>query len=421
MQSQSFLWFGLFLLTSLLWGCQSIEDEKLGCTDPRSLNYDPDAVFDSGECDYSDSYRYYMPEYWSEADEEGNLMIVNQTESPLHLYQGTTHLRVVPPKATDFLVNIPVKSDVTQLDLYRAEQVDHVEDPGNNIFRSWRVVLEATSKEKDPKVWGVSNLETGEGNGRVYLYYPDDGEEENQLPANVDVFLFSKEGGRVTSIEPGTDGKIVYLAFGNYVFWYQYWVSDPASADGYRILGWKQSDDIVLNDAKSTRIIDVPSFDLVPENSAALKVVNQAGKTIIVKLGDRLIENLVVGRENTQALSSIVDRDSMVYPVDAGRYLLSFSDQLGSVVEDGFDVDLDEKFVARVSAGEKRKTVLIENQTNQKLYLGTSHYLGVAVNELQAREVKLPETVDQVTVFNNDSTFLRQLTIDNNTLTILEE
>ncbi len=75
MQSQSFLWFGLLFLTSLLWGCQSIQDEKLGCTDPRSLNYDPDAVFDSGECDYSDSYRYYMPEYWDESDQDGNILV----------------------------------------------------------------------------------------------------------------------------------------------------------------------------------------------------------------------------------------------------------------------------------------------------------------------------------------------------------
>lgn len=415
------IWFVSLFLVPFLWGCQGTLDEKLGCTDPRSLNYDPEAVYDNGSCEYSDSYRYYMPEFWSDPDEEGNLMIVNQTESPLHLYAGTTHMGVVPPKANDFLVDVPIKSDVTQLNLYRAEAVDHVEDPGVNVFRSWRVVLEATAKDKDPKVWGVSNQETGEGNGKIYLYYPEDGEDQNQLPANVDVFLFSKEGGRMTSVEPGTDGKIVYLSFGNYIFWYQYWVSDPASPDGYRVLGWKQSNDLVLNADKDTRIVDIPSFDLVPENAAALKVVNKAGETINVKLGDRLIENLVMGRENTQALSTIANTDSMVYPVEADRYMLAFDYVTGSPVDDGFYVDLNEYFLARVTAGEERKKVIIDNKTQRNLFLGCNdHYLGISVQGGLTRDAKLPDDLVDVNIFSADSTFFRQFTIDSDTLKIIE-
>jgi len=330
---------------------------------------------------------------------------------------------VVPPKANDFLVDVPVKSDVTLLNLYKAEAVDHVESPGENVFRSWRVVLEATAKDKDPKVWGVSNQETGEGNGRVYLYYPDDGESQNQLPANVDVFLFSKEGGRMTSVEPGTDGKIVYLSYGNYIFWYQYWVSDPSSPDGYRVMGWRQSADLVLNADKDTRIVDIPSFDLVPENAAAIKVINTAGETINVKLGDRLIENLVLGRENTQALSSIADTDSMVYPVEAGRYMLAFHELTTNMpVDDGFYVDLNEHFVARVTAGEARKKVVVDNQTERELFLGTNdHYTGISALAGSSRDAQLPKAITNINVFSSDSTFFKPLTIENDTLTIIEE
>lgn len=411
----------LLPLAILLSACHYAEDEKMGCTDPRALNYEPDAVYDSGECEYSDSYRYYMPHNWDEPDEKGNLMVVNQTGSPLHLYAEGAHLKVIPPSANDFLVDVPVKSDVTDLFLCKAEDIDHVEEPSENIFRNWRVLLEPTANEKDPKVWGVSNQETGEGDGKIHLSYASTKEDENQLPVNADVFLFSKEGGRVTSVEPETEDKVLFLSFGNYIFWFQYWVSDPSSPEGTRILGWRESTDLVLNADKPARALEIPPFDLVPDEAAALNVFNRVGKTINVRLGDRLIENLLLGRENTQALSTITDRDSMLYPVDPGRYLLNFRDLEENEIDEGFHIDLEQNFTARVMAGKPRKSIMVKNQTGEKVFLGTSHYTGISVDGHDSQERSLPATEDPLFAFSEDSTFFREVKISSDTLVISGE
>lgn len=420
MQSQSFLWFGIVLLTSFLWGCQSVEDEKLGCTDPRSLNYDPDAVFDSGECDYSDSYRYFMPEFWSEADERGNLLIVNETESPLHLFEGTTHLKVIPPKVNDFLVNVPVRLDKTQLDLYRAEAVDHIDDLPEKSFKSWVVVLGSTASVDGPVGWVVSDLVTGEGSGIINLSYPES-DDNNRLPCNVDVFLHSKTGGRITTVVPGTLNKEVRIDYGTYRLWFHYWESDPSSSEGFQTVGWKSTDDIVLNANYPFREEEIPAFEKVPDDAAALMVVNRYGETINVKLGDRYIENHVVGRENTQAMSTIADRDSMLYPVAPDNYLLNFEKLNGSSLNDRFYVDLNKYFMTRIVAGESRHEVIVDNQTGMALFLGKEHYLGIEVAASQTEQVSMPEALTTVNVFNRDSTFFREIAIENNTLTIAEE
>ncbi len=419
MNFTSCLWF--VFLAPLLWGCQGTGtlDEKIGCTDPRSLNYDPEAVFDSGECEYSDSYRYYMPEYWSEADEKGNLLVVNETESPLHLFAGTTHLKVIPPKVNSFLVDVPVRTDKTQLDLYRAEEVDHLEAPPGQTFKSWVVVLKSTDLVEGPIGWVVSDLATGEGVGTIYLSYTDS-EDDNRWPCNVDVYLHSKTGGRITTVEPGTDNKEVRIDYGTYRLWFHYWESDPTSPDGFQTLGWKNTSDIVLNANYKDRNIEIPAFEVIPEDAAALMVVNRYGETINVKFGDRYIENHVLGRENTQAMSSIADRDSMIYPVAPDSYLLNFEELSGTRLDEQFYVDLNEQFVARVVAGEVRKGVVLDNQTEMELFLGSAYYLGVEVGALTTEKISLPEVLTTVSVFNNDSTFLRQLTIDNDTLTIIE-
>lgn len=414
------LWIVSLSLVSLIWGCRGTLDEKLGCTDPRSLNYDPEAVYDNGECEYSDSYRYFMPEYWSRPDEEGNLLVVNQTESPLHLYAENTHMKVIPPKTNDFLVDVPVKTDVTLLSLYKAENVDHVEDPPAEKFKSWRVVLGATTSVKGPVGWVVSDLVTGSGAGSLMLSYKEAGEEDNRLPCNVDVYLHSKTGGRVTSIEPGTDNKEVRLDFGTYRLWFHYWESDPNSSEGYKTLGWRNTSDLVLNSGTKLRDVEVPSFEKVPENAAALSVLNRFGTSINVKLGDRLIENLVVGREDTRAMSTIADRDSMLYPTDAGRYLLNFDDLQGTSLGKGFDVDLEPHFVAHVVAGEERKTVVLDNTTDRQVFLGNKHYLGISANAKTIRDVTIPARLTDVMVFDADSTFFREMVLDSDTLKIVE-
>jgi hypothetical protein len=425
MNFQSYLWIvSLSLMVSLLWGCRGDLDEKLGCTDPRSLNYDPGAVFDSGDCDYSDSYKYLMPEFWSDSDTTGNLMVVNQTESPLHLYvdenQTHRHLAVVPPKHDGFQVDVPIKSETTVLKLWRAEDVDYVEDvPMDKVFKSWRVVgLQPSASDIDPQVWGVNNQEIGEGDGKVYIYYTDEGEDENQLPCNVDIFLYSKEGGRITSVAPGTVGKVVYLTFGNYVFWYRYWVSDPSSSDGYRVLGWKKSDDIVLNANRSMKDVDLPQFDIIPPNAAGLEVVNRVDETIHVLLNNRLIENLVMGRENTMGMSSIEDRDSITYPLEANRYNLSFINGKGQQVGNGFYVDLHEFMTARIVAGQERKALTVKNTTDLKLFLGDDDYLGVSVKAAATKDVTIPKELESVNVFSSDSTFFKRIKIESESLNI---
>lgn len=418
MNFKSYVWIVSLLLVSLFWGCRSALDEKLGCTDPRSLNYDENAVYDSGDCDYSDSYRYYMPEFWSEEDDNGNLMVVNQTESPLHLFAERTHLKVVPPKTEEFLVDIPVKTDVTQLSLYRAEDVDYIETPPEEKFKSWRVVLKATALADVPVGWVVSDLVTGDGSGSLILSYPEAEADDNRLPCNVDVYIHSKTGGRITTIEPGTDDKEVRIDFGTYRFWFHYWDSDPNSPEGFQSLGWKSTSDIVLNANYEVRNIEIPSFDVIPENAAALNVINHSGEVINLKLGDRLIEDLVLGRENTQGMSTIANRDSMIYPVENGQYLLSFEGLKGNEIGTGFYVDLNEHFATQIFAGQTRQSISINNQTDQKLFLGAEHYLGVSVNAMETRDASIPGDINEISVFSADSAFFREVSIDSGILNI---
>lgn len=418
MNFKSYVWIVSLLLVSLFWGCRSALDEKLGCTDPRSLNYDENAVYDSGDCDYSDSYRYYMPEFWSEEDDNGNLMVVNQTESPLHLFAERTHLKVVPPKTEEFLVDIPVKTDVTQLSLYRAEDVDYIETPPEEKFKSWRVVLKATALADVPVGWVVSDLVTGDGSGSLILSYPEAEADDNRLPCNVDVYIHSKTGGRITTVEPGTDDKEVRIDFGTYRFWFHYWDSDPNSPEGFQSLGWKSTSDIVLNANYEVRNIEIPSFDVIPENAAALNVINHSGEVINLKLGDRLIEDLVLGRENTQGMSTIANRDSMIYPVENGQYLLSFEGLKGNEIGTGFYVDLNEHFATQIFAGQTRQSISINNQTDQKLFLGSEHYLGVSVNAMETRDASIPGDINEISVFSADSAFFREVSIDSGILNI---
>lgn len=420
MKDKSYIWFLLLLLASLTMGCRSNLDEKLGCTDPRSLNYDPEAVFDNGECEYSDSYRYYMPENWSDSDGEGNLLVVNETESPLHLYAETSHLKVIPPKARDFLIDVPVKSDVTQLSLFKAEDVDYVENPPLEKFKSWRVVLGATATVSGPVGWVVSDLVTGDGAGSLWLSYPQAEEQNNRLACNVDVYLHSKTGGRVTSIVPGTNDKEVRLDYGTYRLWFHYWESDPGSSEGYKSLGWKNTGDIVLNASHSNRNIGIPSFDVVPDNAAALKVINRLGATINVKLGDRLIENMVIGREDVQAMSTIAHQDSMVYPVNPDNYRVSYNSLSGSQLGDPFYVDLIQGYMAVLIAGDSYQSLMVENQTSYDLLLGNENYLGVSISAQSTEEVMIPEGLNKVTAFKADSTFIKSLIIENESLTISE-
>ncbi|PWD97653.1 hypothetical protein DDZ16_19660 [Marinilabilia rubra] len=412
-------WLMLLFFGGFLAGCNSQFDEKTGCTDPRSLNYDPDAVYDSGECDYSDSYRYYMPEYWSETDEEGNLVVVNQTVSPLLLYSGSTHLRVIPPKAEEFLVDIPVKSETTHLSIYKAEDVDYVESPPQRSFKSWVVVLRATDYEEVPLGWVVSDLVTGEGSGSIMLSYPHSNLDENRLPCNVDVYLHSKTGGRITSVKPGTDQE-VRIDYGTYRLWFHYWESDPTSPESIQTLGWKNTSDIVLNANYKSRDVLIPSFEAVPEDAAAIMVVNRYGETLSVKMGDRYIENLVVGRENTQGMSTIANRDTMIYPVTPGCYLLNFEELDGSQADARFYVDLNKLFVTRIVSGVARKEIVVNNQTEWSLFLGDDYYLGAEMDPQQQKSVHLPENLNLVNVFNSDSTFFKPVAIVNDTLTITE-
>ncbi|MBI9063932.1 MAG: hypothetical protein JEZ14_18255 [Marinilabiliaceae bacterium] len=395
----------------------STREDKLGCCDARSLNYDVEATIDNGLCQYSDAYIYSNPDSISSPDKDGNLIIINESRESLHLYAGTKHLKVIPPKTNNYLVNIPAFDEKQELTIYKVSQTDDVTQPDpEKTFKRWVVILPSDRLPENRLKWVVSEFATSAGNGTLRLQYPTQ-QDGFQYSYNTDVYLQSKTGAYMVSLTPGK-GYSLKLDYGVYKLYYKYWYSQAGDAAAQTEVGWLESPYLTVNAAHSETNILIPGFNAVPQQAALLHINNQLDETVNVYWGNCLIEDLVFGYENTNGLSALSSGHETLYYLEEGENTLSARALSGNVVETLNTITLVNGMTAHIDFGADRQEIYGSNRTDQTIYIATPDYTGVALKPNEERFIKLPSDISTCHVFNVDSTFFKKIELINQNLTI---
>lgn len=387
-------------LIFLLSNCS--EEQKLGCTDPRSMNYDSEATIDNGECVYSDSYIYSNPEVFSDPDEDGNLIVMNESHAILHLYVNEAHKKVIPPRANNFLIDIQSSNEKDVLDIYKVAEVHDVTAPdAATIFKKWVVLLPDDNQPENRLKWVISEYATSDGNGTVRFTY------SGSYQYNVDVFLQSKSGAYLKAFTPGS-GYATSIDYGVYKFYYRYWSSSSGNSSASNEIGWLESPYVVLNAGTPELNIEIPGFNTVPAEAAQLAVVNQLDEPFNVYWGDRLIEDIVYGYENAEGMSALSPGHEALYYLDEGSNDVRIQNFAGAWLHQVDDITLLQNVPAKIYIGGEVMDAFASNKTTQTLYFGIPEYTGVSIASNAEKFIKLPET-DSLTIFSADSSYFKEL------------
>ncbi len=399
----------IFCLPFLLSACNANEN-KLGCCDPMSINYDPDATIDSGECVYSDALFYMNPDSVTAPDSDGNLIVINESKQPLHLYVNGVRSKLIPAYSNNYLVNIPKVADKCELSIYKVAETESVSNPNTDqIFKKWVVILPTNTQAKNRIKWVISDFATSDGNGEIKFNYPSKQGGFNYT-YNTDVYLQSKSGAYMVSLNPG-NGYSAKIDYGVYKFYYKYWYSKASDAGATTEVGWLESPYVTLNAAHEILNLTIPGFNAIPASSAKLKIVNRGTESINVYWGQTLIEDLVYGYENTSGLSALSPGHETLYYMDSESNSLITKSFSGVQKQEIEDITLVNNWLTEVNVGQVTMEVYCNNKTSSTMYLGHNNYIGKALKSGFEGFVTLPE-LDRISVFNNDSTYLKTILIN---------
>lgn len=404
-----------FVIVFLFVAC-NYDTNKLGCCDPMSLNYDPEATIDNGECIYSDALFYMNPDSISQPDADGNLIVINESKQPLHLYVDGVRSKLIPAYAGNYLVNIPRKADKCELSIYKVAEIGDISNPDYDcIFKKWVVVLPTDNEPENRIKWVISDFATSEGNGSIRFTYPSQ-QGGFEYSYNTDVYLQSKTGAYMVSLKPGS-GYSMKIDYGVYKFYYKFWYSKSDDVNSVTQIGWLESPYHTLNAAHDIIDINIPGFNAIPSDVASLKVTNKNLEAVNVYWGQTLIEDMVFGYENTEGLSALSPQHETLYYLQPGENSIVTKDFSGVKLEEIKQVTLVGNWQAEVFLGQDKNEVYCSNKTDQIMYLGTDSYIGIALQPKEERFIGLPEGIEW-TVFNRDSTFIKSVSIQANNLVI---
>ncbi|MEW8179621.1 MAG: hypothetical protein AB2754_21290 [Candidatus Thiodiazotropha endolucinida] len=268
------------------------------------------------------------------ADEEGNLVISNNSGQRLKLFNGETYLKTLSDSSSDFLVNIPnPDSAILDLRLFKADEVSGTASPGlEGVFKRWNVILAADTQTEHRATWMVQERSSEYESGEITLAYI--GGTAN----SVDVYLSGKAengGAKLISLSPGAQNRKVGLEYGNYTVYFRYWYSDQNSIQGIQEVGWKEKElvsgsevpiYIVLNANRAEKHLQIPHYNaaspvgespygkIVITNSTSLPVQIYSEKT--------LIENIIHTDKPITNASTIAAGTSDDFTLPIGSYTL---------------------------------------------------------------------------------------------------
>jgi len=237
------------------------------------------------------------------SDDIGNLVIINNTEEKLVLYNGDDAIRIIPNTSNEFLVGIDNENNIV-LDL-RIFKYDDVIDDINSaddglLYKRWNVILAENFEQEYQVTWVIQKESTEAESGTVTFDYAPGSEY------SVDIFLNSKTGARLLSLAPGWGSKKAGIDYGNYQLYYHYWYSDPNSAEGIQSIGWisLNDEDIQFSTGISTdqlsMVINVNNNDIYkvvpmidfeqPEINGSIIINNSSSNILKIYIGNTLIE-----------------------------------------------------------------------------------------------------------------------------------
>lgn len=264
-------------------------------------------------------------------DDQGNLVIINNSTEDLALYRGADLIKVMSNSSEDYLVEIPNPEKATlDLRIYKLKDVegDLNNPPADKIFKRWNITLSSENDPEKRSTWFITADDTEINSGTLMFSYV--GSTDNQ----VDVFLSSKTGAKIITLKPGDQyQKALGIDYGNYTIFYRYWYSDPNTADGAVEVGWIEKEMVageevdiwaVINEFRPEKFIQVPiwgSGEVIEDTHGKIKVTNDKGYPIQIWAGDQLIEQIMYLDDGSKQNASTIPALSFeTYTIPAGNY-----------------------------------------------------------------------------------------------------